>query len=60
MSKQLTISAAFSVFAMAAFVMFATPSALRLNETGAPTAVAAPAFQVSLPGFLEAQQQPSS
>ena len=51
MSKQLTISAAFSVFAMAAFVLFASPSALRLNETGAPTAVAAPAFQVSLPGF---------
>lgn len=49
-SKQLSISAALSAFLMAAFVLSATPSALR-HETGAPTAVAAPAFEASLPGL---------
>ena len=49
MSKQLSISAAFSIFAMAAFMLFA-PSAPHINETGAPVAAAAPAFEVSLPG----------
>lgn len=50
MSKQLSVSAAFSIFAMAAFVLFA-PQAPRLSETGAPAFAAAPAFKVSLPGF---------
>jgi hypothetical protein len=49
-SKQLSVSAAFSIFAMAAFVLFA-PQAPRFNETGAPAFAAAPAFKVSLPGF---------
>ena len=51
MSKQLSVSAAFSVFAMVAFALFATTPAARLNETGAPTAAAAPAFSVSGPSF---------
>jgi hypothetical protein len=49
-SKQLSVSAAFSIFAMAAFVLFA-PEGPRFNETGAPVSAAAPAFKVSLPGF---------
>jgi hypothetical protein len=50
-SKQLSISAAFSIFAMAAFVLFATPSALRVGRTDAPAFAAAPVLNVSLPGF---------
>lgn len=50
MSKQLSVSAAFSIFAMAAFVLFA-PTASHTNETGATVTAAAPAFSVSLPGF---------
>lgn len=50
MSKQLSVSAAFSIFAMAAFVLFA-PQAPRQSETGATTLAAAPAFEASLPGF---------
>jgi hypothetical protein len=49
MSKQLSISAAFSTFAMAAFVLLATPSMDGANETGATSKPAAPAFQVALP-----------
>ncbi|WAT17688.1 hypothetical protein OZN62_12330 [Aurantiacibacter sp. MUD11] len=47
MSKQLAISAAFSVFAMAAFVLFATPDAsqgLAVTHTGATAHAAAPAL----------------
>ena len=49
MSKQLAISAAVSVFAMAAFVLSATadapnPLAAAQTQTGATTQVAAPAF----------------
>ncbi|MXP41941.1 hypothetical protein GRI75_09850 [Altererythrobacter soli] len=50
MSKQLSVSAAFSIFAMAAFVLFA-PQAPRQSETGATTLAAAPAFKASLPDF---------
>jgi hypothetical protein len=49
-SKQLSVSAAFSIFAMAAFVLFA-PQAPRQSETGVTTLAAAPVFKASLPGF---------
>ena len=46
MSKQLTISAAFSVLAMAAFALFTSPAADALRANGASTAThaAAPAL----------------
>jgi lipopolysaccharide export LptBFGC system permease protein LptF len=50
-SKQLSISATFAVFAMAAFALSVGPQAPRTNETGAPAVAAAPAFEVSLKGF---------
>ena len=50
MSKQLTFSAAVSVIAMAAFALFAAHSVQPANATGAPTGVAAPALEASLPG----------
>ena len=52
MSKQLAISAAFSVFAMAAFTLFATSgdmASARNGMTGAPISVEAPAFSFKLP-----------
>jgi hypothetical protein len=49
-SKQLSVSAAFSIFAMAAFVLFA-PQAPSQSDTSATTFAAAPAFKASLPGF---------
>ncbi len=54
MSKQLAISAAFSAFAMAAFVLLATPNALdapAATQTGAKAQASAPAFgqAVALP-----------
>ena len=51
MSKQLSISAMFAVFAMAAFALSVGPRAPHANETGAPALAAAPAFEVSLKGF---------
>ena len=51
MSKQLSISATFAVFAMAAFALSAAPLPSRLNETGAPAFAAAPALKVLLSGF---------
>ncbi len=43
MSKQLAVSAAFSVFAMAAFALFAAPlTGLSANEKGAPAYASAP------------------
>jgi len=50
-SKQLSISAVFAVFAMATFALSVGPHAPRANETGAPAVAAAPAFEVSLKGF---------
>ena len=50
-SKQLSISATFAVFAMAAFALSVGPRAPRANETGAPDIAAAPVFEVSLKGF---------
>ena len=47
MSKQLTLSAAVSVIAMAAFALFATHTAPPASATGAPNHVAA--LQASLP-----------
>jgi len=47
MSKQLAISAAFSIFTMAAFALFATPdanSSIAVMQTGAATNVTAPAL----------------
>jgi hypothetical protein len=49
-SKQLSVSAAFAVFAMAAFAMSTVPMPLRANGTGAPAFAAAPAFKLALPG----------
>ncbi len=52
MSKPLSISVALSVFAMAAFTLFATPAAdyqSITTHTGAATQVAAPAVDRFLP-----------
>ena len=57
MSKPLHISAAFAIFAMAAFTLFATPAAefafadhyIAATQTGATTNVAAPAIDRFLP-----------
>jgi hypothetical protein len=48
-SKQLSISAAISVFATAAFVLLATPDMHRAGVSGPARGFAASAFQVSLP-----------
>lgn len=58
MSKQLTISAAFSIFAMAAFALFATAGEAVQSRPGIatdhiatePVQFAAPTFQILLPG----------
>lgn len=50
MSKQLTLSAGVSVVAMAAFALFAAHSPQPSNVTRAPSGVAAPAMEASLPG----------
>jgi hypothetical protein len=48
-SKQLSLSAAISTFALAAFVLLATPDVRAPSETGATTGIAAPAFEAALP-----------
>ncbi len=58
MSKQLAISASASVFAMAAFVLSATPTFdMRmgggLNQQGATTEVAAPAVDRVIPALFD-------
>jgi hypothetical protein len=50
-SKQLSVSAAFAVFAMAAFALSVTPLPGRAGEPGAPALAHAPEWQVSLKGF---------
>jgi hypothetical protein len=50
-SKQLSVSAAFAVFAMAAFALSATPAPGRFDATGAPALANAPEMQVSLKGL---------
>jgi hypothetical protein len=49
-SRQLTFSAAVSILAMAAFALFAAHSAPAVDAKGAPTGVAAPTLEASLPG----------
>lgn len=54
MSKQLAMSAAFAVFAMATFVLSATPDlrpGLAVTQTGATVDAAAPAIGPVLPGL---------
>lgn len=53
MSQQLSISAAFAIFAMAAFTLTATPADdfAAPTPTGATTVVAAPAVDRLLPVF---------
>jgi len=54
MSKQLAVSAAFSVFAMAAFALFATPDHARMSAqkvTGANAYASAPALDRHLPAL---------
>ncbi len=54
MSKQLAISAVFSVFAMASFVLFATDGSASLHDhsvTGAEAFASAPALDRLLPGY---------
>ena len=54
MSRQLAVSSAFSVFALAALALLA-PGSARLGdgmETGAPTEIAAPALPV-MPALVE-------
>jgi hypothetical protein len=50
MSRQLSLSAAFSVLAMTACALFAT-CAPRVDEKGAPAMAVAPVFEASLTGF---------
>jgi hypothetical protein len=52
-SKQLSLSAAFAVFAMAAFALSATPLPTRAgaSEAAAPALAHAPALEVSLNGL---------
>jgi hypothetical protein len=50
-SKQLSVSAVFAVFAMAAFAMSVTPLPGRPAQTGALALAHAPQWQVSLNGF---------
>jgi hypothetical protein len=50
-SKQLSVSAAFAVFAMAAFALSATPLPGHVSEPGASALANAPEFQVSLKGL---------
>jgi hypothetical protein len=49
-SKQLSVSAAFAVFTMAAFALSTAPMPLRTNEVGAPAFAAAPGFKLALAG----------
>jgi hypothetical protein len=51
MSKQLSLSSAFAVLAMAAFVLSATPLSQRAKEMGAPTLADAPHLSISLKGL---------
>lgn len=51
MSKQLSVSALFAVFAMAAFALSAGAMPRPAHETGATAVAAAPELEVSLPGF---------
>jgi hypothetical protein len=50
-SKQLSVSAAFAVFAMAMFALLGAPLAQQANEMGAPTLIDAPHFSLSLKGL---------
>jgi hypothetical protein len=50
-SKQLSVSAAFAVFATAAFALSVTPLPNRPSEAGAPAFANAPELQISLKGF---------
>ena len=50
MSKQLTLSAAVSVVAMAAFALLSAHALQPVSATPAPAGVAAPALEASLPG----------
>ena len=51
MSKQLSVSAAFAVFAMAAFALSAAPRPTPAGETGALAVTNAPELKASLFGF---------
>jgi hypothetical protein len=50
-SKQLSVSAAFAVFAMAAFALSVTPLPGRAGEPGAPALAHAPGMPSALKGF---------
>ncbi|MCB5425903.1 hypothetical protein H0274_11585 [Altererythrobacter sp. CC-YST694] len=57
MSKQLALSAAFSIFAMAAFVLSTTPSALEAdgalrNSVALPQSVAGAPIEIEAPAGL--------
>ncbi|ANU07306.1 hypothetical protein [Paraurantiacibacter namhicola] len=54
MSKQLAISAAFSVFATAAFALAYGPSHLGGSEKGAANGLAAPLYEVNAPDMPDA------
>jgi hypothetical protein len=51
LSRQLTVSAALSVIAMAVFALFTAHSAQPLDAKGTPAGSVAPALEASLPGF---------
>jgi hypothetical protein len=50
-SKQLSLSAVLSVLATAAFMLSATPNAMRDRDADAPAGLAAPALEAELPRF---------
>jgi hypothetical protein len=50
-SKQLSVSAAFAVIAMAMFALVAEPIAQHASENSAPTVADAPHFEISLGGL---------
>ncbi len=55
MSKQLAISAAFSIFTMAAFALFATPDGVGgfgSTQTGATAHAATPALEPVVPALF--------
>ena len=51
MSKQLSLSAAFAVLAMASFALSVAPLPGRASQTGAPALAHAPELPIALNGY---------
>ena len=59
MSKQLAISSAFSVFAMAAFALFATPGGDGARAQLAPETITGTSIAIEAPAILQLPATPS-